>query len=99
PRRALHSFPTRRASDLRAAGGENGAEKVAVVRTQVDDPYAALMTTPKVIVAVLTVFLLTFFFMVYGGRMQRNAIALLPSRQQKKDRKSTRLNSSHVKIS
>src|SRR5690606_14482515 len=68
----------------RAAGGENGAQRVTVVRTQVDDPYAALMTTPKVIVAVLTVFLLTFFFMVYGGRMQRNAIALLPSRQQKK---------------
>ena len=42
------------------------------------------MMTPKVIVAVLTVLLLTFFFMVYGGRMQRNAIALLPSRQQKK---------------
>ena len=54
------------------------------VRTEADDPYAALMMTPKVIVAVVTVLLLTFFFMVYGGRMQRNAIALLPSRQQKK---------------
>ena len=68
----------------RAAGGEDGAQPVEVVRTETDDPYAALMTTPKVIVAVLTVLLLTFFFMVYGGRIQRNAIALLPSRQQKK---------------
>ena len=68
----------------RAAGGEDGAQPIEVVRTEADDPYAALMTTPKVIVAVLTVLLLTFFFMVYGGRMQRNAIALLPSRQQKK---------------
>ena len=68
----------------RVAGGEDGAQPVEVVRTEADDPYAALMTTPKVIIAVGTVLLLTFFFMVYGGRMQRNAIALLPSRQQKK---------------
>lgn len=68
----------------RAAGGEDGAQPIEVVRTEANDPYATLMTTPKVIVAVLTVLLLTFFFMVYGGRMQRNAIALLPSRQQKK---------------
>ena len=68
----------------RVAGGEDGAQPVEVVRTEADDPYAALMTTPKVIVAVGTVLLLTFFFMVYGGRIQRNAIALLPSRQQKK---------------
>ena len=68
----------------RAAGGEDGAQAVEVVWTEADDPYATLMTTPKVIISVLTVLLLTFFFMVYGGRMQRNAIALLPSRQQKK---------------
>lgn len=70
----------------RAAGGDNddNGRPVEVVRTEADDPYAALMMTPKVIVAVVTVLLLTFFFMVYGGRMQRNAIALLPSRQQKK---------------
>lgn len=70
----------------RAAGGDNdeAGRPVEVVRTQADDPYASLMMTPKVIVAVVTVLLLTFFFMVYGGRMQRNAIALLPSRQQKR---------------
>ena len=68
----------------RAAGGDEDSRTVEIVRTEVDDPYAKLMTTPKVIVSVLTVLLLTFFFMVYGGRMQRNAIALLPSRQQKK---------------
>ena len=32
----------------------------------------------------LAVVLLTFFFMVYGQSLQRNAIALLPSRQQKR---------------
>ena len=32
----------------------------------------------------LAVVLLTFFFMVYGENLQRNAIALLPGRQQKK---------------
>ena len=68
----------------RVAGGDDGARPVEVVRTEPDDPYKALLTTPKMIVAVGTVLLLTFFFMVYGGRMQRNAIALLPSRQQKK---------------
>ena len=39
----------------RVAGGEDGAQPVGVVRTEVDEPYAALMTTPKVIVAVGTV--------------------------------------------
>ena len=32
----------------------------------------------------LAVVLLTFFFMVYGQSLQRNAIALLPGRQQKR---------------
>jgi predicted PurR-regulated permease PerM len=34
--------------------------------------------------SVLAVVLLTLFFMVYGENLQRNAIALLPGRQQKK---------------
>ncbi|WP_425501666.1 AI-2E family transporter [Pseudoxanthomonas koreensis] len=67
----------------RAAAGE-GSRKVEVVRTRVDDPYAALTKTPRLAASVLAVVLLTFFFMVYGENLQRNAIALLPGRQQKK---------------
>jgi predicted PurR-regulated permease PerM len=68
----------------RAAGGENIAKPVQVVRTEVNDPYRALTATPRMIAAVLAVVLLTFFFMVYGQSLQRNAIALLPGRQQKR---------------
>ncbi|WP_119717104.1 AI-2E family transporter [Cognatilysobacter tabacisoli] len=66
----------------RAAGGES--KPVQVVRTETDDPYKMLTTTPKLIASVLAVVLLTFFFMVYGENLQKNAIALLPGRQQKK---------------
>ncbi len=67
----------------RAAGGE-GARKVQVVRTEVDDPYKMLNATPRLLASVLAVVLVTFFFMVYGENLQRHAIALLPKRQQKK---------------
>ena len=66
----------------RAAGGES--RPVQVVRTEVNDPYRVLTTTPRMLASVLAVVLLTFFFMVYGEGLQRNAIALLQSRQQKK---------------
>ena len=68
----------------RAAGGETGSKPVQVVRTEVDDPYRILTTTPLMIASVLAVVLLTFFFMVYGQDLQRNALALLPGRQQKR---------------
>lgn len=67
----------------RAAGGEN-ERPVEVVRTEVNDPYKALTSTPKLLASVLAVVLLTFFFMVYGESLQRNAIAMLPGRQQKR---------------
>jgi predicted PurR-regulated permease PerM len=67
----------------RAAGGES-AKKVQVVRTQVDDPYKVLTATPRMLASVLAVVLLTFFFLVYGENLQRNAIALLPGRQKQK---------------
>lgn len=67
----------------RAAGGESG-RKLQIVRTQLDDPYRALVRTPKLAASVLAVVLLTFFFMVFGENLQRNAIALLPSRQQQR---------------
>ena len=68
----------------RAAGGENTARPVQVVKTEVNDPYRVLTSTPKLVASVLAVVLLTFFFMVYGQDLQRHAIALLPDRQKKK---------------
>ena len=68
----------------RAAGGETTSAPVQVVKTEVNDPYKALTSTPKLLTSVLAVLLLTFFFMVYGQSLQRNAIALLPGRQQKR---------------
>ncbi|GHC10815.1 AI-2E family transporter [Thermomonas carbonis] len=68
----------------RAAGGENTSRPVQVVRTEVNDPYRVLTTTPMLITSILAVVLLTFFFMVYGQDLQRHAIALLPDRQKKK---------------
>ena len=68
----------------RAAGGEAPGVPVRVVRTEPNDPYRALMSTPKVVASVLAVILMTFFFMVYGQNLQQNALGLLPSRQQKK---------------
>lgn len=69
----------------RAAGGATtGGKPVQVVRTEAADPYKALTATPRAIASVLAVVLLTYFFMVFGQDLQRNAIALLPSRQQKR---------------
>jgi predicted PurR-regulated permease PerM len=68
----------------RAAGGENTARPVQVVKTEVNNPYKVLTSTPRAAASVLAVVLLTFFFMVYGQSLQRNAIALLPGRQQKR---------------
>lgn len=68
----------------RAAGGASAGKRVQVVKTEVNDPYKVLTATPKLLASVLAVVLLTFFFMVYGQDLQRNAIALLPDRQKKK---------------
>lgn len=68
----------------RAAGGESTAVPVQVVKTETNDPYKALTATPRLVASILAVVLLTFFFMVYGQSLQRNAIALLPGRQQKR---------------
>lgn len=68
----------------RAAGGESGTRPAPVVKTEVNDPYKTLAATPRLLASVLAVVLLTFFFMVYGQSLQRNALALLPDRQQKR---------------
>src|SRR3546814_6960681 len=51
---------------------------------QESDPWKSLTATPKMIASVLAVVLLTYFFMVFGENLQRNAIALLPTRPRKK---------------
>lgn len=81
--RPMHEA-NRIAEDMARAAAGDASRKVQVVRTRVDDPYAVLTRTPRLAAAVLAVVLLTFFFMVYGENLQRNAIALLPGRQQKK---------------
>jgi predicted PurR-regulated permease PerM len=68
----------------RAAGGESTSKPVQVVKTEANDPYKALTTTPRMVASVLAVVLLTFFFMVYGENLQKKALALLPGRQQQK---------------
>jgi predicted PurR-regulated permease PerM len=67
----------------RVAGGGSDATPVRVVRAE-DDPYRALVATPRMVASVLAVVLLTLFFMVYGDDLQRKALALLPGRQQKR---------------
>lgn len=70
-------------SFARAAGGDT-SKRPQIIRTAQDDPWRMLTTTPKLLASILAVVLLTFFFMVYGENLQRQAIALMPSRQQKK---------------
>jgi predicted PurR-regulated permease PerM len=68
----------------RVAGGESPTRPVQVVKTEVNDPYKMLTATPRLLAAVLAVILLTFFFMVYGQDLRRNALGLLPDRQKKR---------------
>jgi len=67
----------------RVAAGE-GSRRVQVVRTQLDDPYKVITRAPRLLAGVLAVVLLTMFFMIYGQTLQRNALALFPSRQQQR---------------
>ncbi|MGI8561833.1 MAG: AI-2E family transporter, partial [Luteimonas sp.] len=71
-------------SIAREASGDTGGRKPQVVRTQVDDPYGVITRGPKLVAAVFAVVLLTFFFMVFGEKLQRSAIALLQTRQRQK---------------
>ena len=66
----------------RAAGGQTGRQP-QLVRTEAD-PWRHLTATPRMLASLLAVVLMTFFFMVYGEKLQRHAIALLPGRQQQK---------------
>lgn len=69
----------------RAAGGETTTQAPpVVVKADTSDPYKALTATPKIIAQVFAVILLTLFFMIFGQNLQRHAIDLLPSRQQRR---------------
>jgi len=58
--------------------------RVQVVQIQDNASWRTIVATPKMLASVLAVVLLTFFFMVYGENLQRNAIAMLPDRQRRK---------------
>ncbi|MGV8940600.1 MAG: AI-2E family transporter [Lysobacter sp.] len=72
------------AANIARATEPGDGKPVQVIRTQVNDPYRSLTATPLMVTSLLAVVLLTFFFMVYGENLQRNALSLLPSRQQKR---------------
>ncbi|NYZ61793.1 AI-2E family transporter [Luteimonas deserti] len=59
-------------------------QRVQLVQIQDNASWRTLVATPMMLASVLAVALLTFFFMVYGENLQRNAIAMLPTRQRKK---------------
>jgi len=72
------------AQSIAQAASSGGAKPVQVIRTEVNDPWSAFLTTPRWIASVLAVVLLTYFFMVYGEDFQKKAIAMLSTRQQKR---------------
>ena len=67
----------------RAASGQDGPP-LKMVGTAQPDPYRALTTAPRAAASVLAVVLRTYFFMVYGGNLQRGTLGLLPDYQQKR---------------
>lgn len=68
----------------RRAGGANLNKPVQVVKTEVNDPYRTLTTTPKLAAQILAITLLTLFFMIFGQTLQKRAIELLPGRHHKR---------------
>ena len=58
--------------------------RVQLVQIQDNSSWRTIIATPKMLASVLAVVLLTFFFMVYGENLQKNAIAMLPDRQRRK---------------
>ncbi|UNK42974.1 AI-2E family transporter [Luteimonas sp. S4-F44] len=74
----------RAAETFARATEDRPQRRVQLVRIQDDSSWRTLVATPRMLASVLAVVLLTFFFMVYGENLQRNAIALLPDRQRRK---------------
>ncbi len=72
------------AESLARATAEAPQRRVQLVQIQDNASWRTIVATPMMLASVLAVVLLTFFFMVYGENLQRNAIAMLPNRQRKK---------------
>ncbi|MBS0212134.1 MAG: AI-2E family transporter [Proteobacteria bacterium] len=66
------------AQSIAQAATSGSSRPVRVVRTDASDPWDALLATPRRVASVLAVILLTYFFMVYGERLQLRAVAMLP---------------------
>ncbi len=72
------------AQSIAQAASSGNSKPVQVIKTEVNDPWSAFISTPLRIASVLAVVLLTYFFMVYGESFQKKAIAMLPHRHQKR---------------
>lgn len=52
-------------------------------RPEAPNLWHAIFSAPRVLAGILAVVLLVYFFLLYGARLQRNAIALLPPGEQR----------------
>jgi len=88
PRLKAMTQPVHQASQAAAsfarATEDRPQRRVQMVQIQDNSSWRTIVATPKMLASVLAVVLLTFFFMVYGENLQRNAIAMLPDRQRRK---------------
>lgn len=71
------------AQSIAQAAATGSSRPVRVIKTDASDPWDTFLATPRWVASVLTVILLTWFFMIYGQGLLRKAIAMLPRRQQK----------------
>ncbi len=78
------------ASIVSAAGaGQAGGPKSATAAATADQPtppnvWTLIKATPRLLAVFGAIILLSYFFVVYGVGLQRQAIAMLPNRQKKK---------------
>ena len=85
PRLQQMAKPVQSAAESIARVADVGPkQRVQLVEIKSGGTLALLAATPRMMASVLAVVLLMFFFMVYGERLQRHAIAILPDRQRKK---------------
>ena len=67
-----------------AAGATPSASRAAEEKPKPPNLWTVVRAAPKAITVVGAVILLAYFFVVYGVRLQRQAIAMLPDRQRKR---------------
>lgn len=66
------------AQSIAQAATTGNSRPARIIRTDSSDPFDTLLATPRALASVLAVILLTYFFMVYGQRLQEKAVGLLP---------------------